>query len=235
MFNVNKKDSLRGLQESAIHEILLKDKDHMEDDSSSADKSSEAGKMAPSSGTYFPNLDMLGTSSSSGSDHVGEDSVIEPTPTSARSDDRYANVILDSKGKLSFKAAAAASEVYKLQAMVKDLQTQLIEAKKSPTDHPEDPSLTKTVKGGLMDLITEESFNILCKTVAEKAMTSMGSRHDKANFISDPASVLLGSAKTSSSHLHISGKKSNGTLNLGTSSSRMDSEDEVEVSSDMEG
>ena len=44
MFNLNKKDSLRGLQESAIHEILLKDKDHMEDDSSSADKSSEAGE-----------------------------------------------------------------------------------------------------------------------------------------------------------------------------------------------
>ena len=86
MFNINKKDSLRGLQESAIHEILLKDKDHMEDDSSSADKS-EAGKMAPSSGTYFPNLNMLGTSSSSGSDHVGEDIVMEPTPTSARSDE----------------------------------------------------------------------------------------------------------------------------------------------------
>ena len=235
MFNLNKKDSLRGLQESAIHEILLKDKDHMDDDSSSADKSSEAGKMAPSSGTYFPNLDMLGTSSSSGSDHVGEDSVIEPTPTSARSDDRYANVILDSKGKLAFKAAAAASEVYKLQAMVKDLQTQLIEAKKSPTDHPDDPSPTKTVKGGLMDLIAEEKFDILCKTVAEKAMASMGSRQDKDNFISDPASVLLGSAKTPSSHLHISGKKSNGTLNLGTSSSRMDSEDEVEISSDTEG
>ena len=175
--------------------------------------------MVPCSGTYFSYLNMLGTSTSSGSDHVGEDIGIESTPTSARSDDRYANVILDSKGKLVFKAAAAASEVYKLQAMVKDLQTQLIEAKKSPTDHPEDPSLTKTVKGGLMDLITEESFNILCKTVAEKAMTSMGSRHDKANFISDPASVLLGSAKTPSSHLHISGKKSNGTLDFGTSSS----------------
>ena len=153
MFNLNKKDSLRGLQESAIHEILLKDKDHMEDDSSSADKSSEPGKMTPSSGTYFPNLDMLGTSTSSGSDHVGEDIVMEPTTTSARSDDRYANVILDSKGKLSFKAAATASEVYELRNMIKDLQTQLIDAKKSPTDHPEDPSLTKTVKGGLMDLM----------------------------------------------------------------------------------
>ena len=64
--------------------------------------------------------------------------------------------------------------------MVKDLQSQLLEAKKSPEDQPE-PSPTKNAKTGGLDILSEEHFNLLCKAVGAQVMASIRSGQDEVN------------------------------------------------------
>ena len=136
MSKLNKTDSLREIKDSTIQDILLpKSKKPKKDIEKKA-------IMDASSDTYNAVLDMLATSSShdSGSDPKGENPVVKPTPL-----DAHAHVKLDSRGKLVFSTESIADENKELRDMVKDLQSQLLEAKKSPKDQPE-PSPTKNAK-----------------------------------------------------------------------------------------
>ena len=190
--------------------------------------------MDASSDTYNAVLDMLATFSAhdSGSDPIGENPLIKPTPL-----DAHAHVKLD-KGKLVFSTESIADENKQLRDMVKDLQSQLIEAKKSPKDQPE-PSPTKNAKtGGLGVSLSEEHFNIICNAVSEQVLASFRLGQDKVNpNVLHLSSDSFGSAKASTSQLQVSGNSSSGAcqkLNLGTSFGQVDSE-EVEDFSLEEG
>ena len=145
MSKLNKTGSLREIKDSTIQDILLpKSKKPKKDIEKKA-------IMDASSDTYNAVLDMLATSSShdSGSDPKGENPVIKPTPL-----DAHAHVKLDSRGKLVFSTESIADENKELRDMVKDLQSQLLEAKKSPKDQPE-PSPTKNAKTGGLDIFQQ--------------------------------------------------------------------------------
>ena len=184
--------------------------------------------MDASSDTYNAVLDMLATSSShvSGSDPIGENPVIKPTPL-----DAHAHVKLD-KGKLVLSTESIADENKQLRDMVKDLQSQLIEAKKSPEDQPEQSPTKNAKTGGLGDYLSEEHFNLLCKAVGAQVMASIRSGQDKVNpNVPHLSSDSFGPAKASTSQLKLSGKGSTGAcqkVNLGASFGRIDSEEELE-------
>ena len=185
--------------------------------------------MDASSDTYNAVLDMLATSSShdSGSDPKGENPVVKPTPL-----DAHAHVKLDSRGKLVFSTESIADENKELRDMVKDLQSQLLEAKKSPKDQPE-PSPTKNaINGGLGDILSEEQFDLLCKSVGAQIVASIRSGQDKVipnvpHLYSDAS----GQAKALSSQLQVSGKGSTRASQkdiLGTSMGPLESEEELD-------
>ena len=83
MSKSNKTDSLQELKDSTIQEILLPKK-----------RSKKDIEKNTSTDTYNAVLDMLATSSShdSGTDPIGENPVVKPTPP-----DAHAHVILDSR------------------------------------------------------------------------------------------------------------------------------------------
>ena len=79
MPKLNKTVSLREIKDSAIQDILLPNSKNSKKDSE------KEAIMETSSDSYNAHLDMLATSSShdSGSDPIGENPVIKPTPLDA--------------------------------------------------------------------------------------------------------------------------------------------------------
>ena len=228
MSKKNKNVSLRDIKESAIQDILLPNTKN------SKKVNDKESVMETSSDSYVAQLDMLTSSSSheSGSDPVDENPMIKPTPL-----DAHAHVRVND-GKLVFSTESIADENKQLWEVVKDLKSQLLEAKKSAKDHPE-PSLTKNAKiGGLGNSFSEEQFNIICNAVSEQVLDSirMGQNSGITNA-PHLSSDSFGPAKASTSQLQVSGNRTSGVqkLNLGTAVGQGDSEEDVEEVSSEEG
>ena len=213
MSKTNKADSLQEIKDSTIQEILLPRK---------------RGRKDTEKDSYHAALDMLATSSAhdSGSDSIGENPMIKPTPP-----DAHAHVKVGPKGKLVFSTESIADENKELREMVKALQSQLAEASKSPMDHPEPSPAKDALTGGLESFLSEEQFNSFCKSVGAQIAAAV-----KPGQISSISPVLpvhsdtSGPSKALTSHVQAPGKESTRVSQrdiLGTSMGPVDSEDDL--------